>query len=273
MRVLLLTSITPRNIFLVNYLTERHNVVAKVIEKKPAPATIAEKMRVRWKMARRHGLAKTLNKLLYNKYRQHFLNGRDGAAVSELFGASRVGYSRDIPTLEVGNVNDEECIEFIKTYAPDVIAVCGTGIIKPEVFSLSRKGTINIHCGITPEYRSADPVFWALYNGEPEKVGVTIHFVDKGIDTGGIIYQQRVEVTGSDTIESLYCKCIKEGAELLSRAIADIEGSRVRTIRKEGSPNRAYFHVDLGIWQYMKFARRFEKMKKRLATGRPGKPV
>jgi methionyl-tRNA formyltransferase len=155
-------------------------------------------------------------------------------------------------------------MKFIQLQKPDIIAVCGTSVIKPKIFTLSQKGTINIHCGITPEYRSADPVFWALYNNEPDKVGVTIHYVDEGIDTGDIIYQEPVEVTRDDNLSILYCKCIKTGAELMVKAIDDIEHGNVKTVRKDSISGKAYYHMDLGIWQHFLFQRKFKKMKRSL---------
>lgn len=267
MKVLILTSRTTSNIYLVNYLTQRITVVGKVIEKRPAPESQKEKMEIRRRMLRKYGFIKTFNKLFYNKYRYYFLNRQQDDSIRQLLFPDNmdIDYTANIPTIEVPNINDELCKAFIKERQPDVIAVCGTTVIKPEVFELPAKGTINIHCGITPEYKSADPIFWALYNNEPDKVGVTIHFVDKGVDTGPIIYQQAVGVDKADDLGTLYGKCIKTGAALMSKALEDIERGDVKTIRKEGVSGKAYYHMDLGIWQYFQFRRRFGKLKRRLS--------
>ena len=166
--------------------------------------------------------------------------------------------------MEVENINEGKCIEFISEQNPDIIAVCGTTVLKPEVFRLAKRGTINIHCGVTPEYRSADPTFWALYNEEPDKVGVTIHFIDEGIDTGPIIYQKAVGIAKDDTLTTLYTKCIKTGAGLMLQAIDDIERGNVEIVNKENVSNKAYYHMDLGIWQYIVFLRRFRNIKKNM---------
>jgi len=267
--VIILTSRTTPNIYLVNNLTARHHVIAKVIEARPGPSTAQERLNVRLGMMRKYGLARTLNKLFYNKYRSHFIHKKREALLrSRLFpGDAKVEYTADIPTLEVRDINDQSCKEFLAGHRPDMIAVCGTTVLKPEVFNLSSKGTINIHVGITPEYRSADPIFWALYNGEPDKVGVTIHFVDQGIDTGDIIFQATVELTREDDPSTLYAKCIQRGAELMSQTIEEIAGGTVKTYRKEGVEGKAYFHMDLGIVEYLIFLRRFRKLKKNLLRG------
>ena len=266
MKLLILTSYTFPNIYLVNYITGRHRVVAKVIERRPRPSTMKEKMAIRSGLIQKYGILKTLNKLLYNKYRSHFIHEKREAVLRRwLFpGNSKVEYTADIPTLEVRDINDQSCKDFITRLQPDIIVVCGTTVLKPGIFQLSSKGTINIHVGITPEYRSADPIFWALYNGEPDKVGVTIHFVDQGIDTGDIIYQEAVEVTKEDDPATLYAKCIQRGAELMSKAIEDIAGGTGKTYRKEGVEGGAHFHMDLGIIEYLIFLRRFRKLKRNL---------
>jgi methionyl-tRNA formyltransferase len=171
-----------------------------------------------------------------------------------------------VPTLVVGNINDVACLEFIRTHGPELLAVCGTSILKPEVFTLAPKGAINIHTGITPEYRSADPIFWALYRGEPEKVGVTIHYVDRGIDTGSIIYQETVPVYAQDSLASISVRCIRRGAELYSRALAEIEHGSVSTIVRTGVKSRAFLSVDLGLAQYLIFRWRFRRLASRLAA-------
>jgi methionyl-tRNA formyltransferase len=179
-------------------------------------------------------------------------------------GGIPVAYSRQVPTLVVTNVNDAECVQFIRAQAPAVLAVCGTSILKPEVFTLPPAGAVNIHTGITPEYRSADPIFWALYRGEPEKVGVTIHYIDRGVDTGSIIHQETVPVYAEDSLATISVRCIRRGAELYSRALAEIENGSVRTVVRAGVVSRAFLSVDLGLAQYLVFRWRFWRLASRL---------
>lgn len=165
-----------------------------------------------------------------------------------------------MPTLHVPNINDEACQAFIRTQRPDILAVCGTGVIRAEVFALAPKGAVNIHTGITPEYRSADPIFWALYHSDLENVGVTIHYIDSGIDTGAIIYQERVPVYAGDSLEAISARCIRRGAELYVRALEDIANGTVQTISKPGVVGRAFRSIDLGLVQYLAYRVRFWRL-------------
>ena len=85
---------------------------------------------------------------------------------------------------KVEDLNSSKAQIIIKDLKPDLILVFGTGILKKETFSIPKKGSINIHTGITPNYRGSKSEFWALYNNQPELVGYTIHCIDQGIDTG-----------------------------------------------------------------------------------------
>jgi folate-dependent phosphoribosylglycinamide formyltransferase PurN len=268
MRIVVLTSETPANVWLVNQLLGRHDIAGMVIERRPLAVTAEEKVERRRRMIQRYGLLRTLNKLLFNKFRSRFLAQAEAAIVKESFVApgAATTYSREVPTIVVASVNDAACKEFISERSPDLLAVCGTTVLKPDVFTLAPKGTINIHTGITPEYRSADPIFWALYQGEPQNVGVTVHYIDRGIDTGPIIHQQRVPVYADDSLATIYVRCIRQGAELYARAIADIANGSVQTIVRAGVQSRAFLSVDLGLAQYLLFRWRFHRLASRLPS-------
>jgi methionyl-tRNA formyltransferase len=233
----------------------------------PLPAlTAQEKLERRQRLIDRYGTFRTINKLAWNWYRSRFLATKEAATVLHgLFaGQTTPAYRRPVITRVVPSINDPGCVDFVRALSPDLIAVCGTTVIKPEVFTLAPLGAVNIHTGITPEYRSADPIFWALYCGEPEKVGVTIHYIDRGIDTGPILRQENVPLEPSDSLASIYVRCIRRGAELYLEALRDIESGSARTIVRTGARNRAFYSIDLGIIQYVTFRWRFRRMRKRL---------
>jgi methionyl-tRNA formyltransferase len=75
-------------------------------------------------------------------------------------------------------------------YHPDLLVVYGFNwILPPDVFGMPRLGTINIHPSLLPRYRGPAPVLWAIRNGDAE-IGVTIHRIDEGVDTGPILAQR-----------------------------------------------------------------------------------
>ena len=270
MKIVILTSNTPSNVWLVNQILARHEVAAIVIEARPLATDAREKRARRRRMLQRYGPWRTLNKLLYNVLRWRLLGPAESARLCDHFfpGNAAVSYSREVTGVTVANINDAECIELIKRLRPEAIAVCGTSLIRPELFTLAPRGTLNIHTGITPEYRSADPIFWALYDNAPDKVGVTIHFVDQGIDTGPIIFQESVPLYAGDDLAGIAARCIERGAALYIRALDDLERSAVRTVDRSAVKGKSFRSMDLGLVQYLVFLVRF----KRLLRHRPRAP-
>lgn len=147
--------------------------------------------------------------------------------------------------IEVGNVNSDKTIETIAKLQPDVILVNGTAIISSKVLSSSKAIFINTHVGITPQYRGVHGGYWALRNNDKENFGVTVHMVDKGIDTGSIIYQQTTGVRKDDNFITypLYQNAL--ALPLLKQALEDIKMNKLKTYKKNSAESRLYYHPTL----------------------------
>jgi methionyl-tRNA formyltransferase len=84
--------------------------------------------------------------------------------------------------------HEPRCLAQLRALEPDLGVVAGTYILREDVFSIPRLGSINLHSGKVPEYRGSAPAFWELYNGESE-VGITIHWVARAVDAGRVLLQ------------------------------------------------------------------------------------
>lgn len=99
-------------------------------------------------------------------------------------------------------VNHKESLRKIKSYRPDLlISIAGNQIFKKELLELAPKGCLNLHTALLPKYRGLMPSFWVLKNNEME-TGVSVFFVDEGIDSGPILVQERIPI-GNMTQEEL----------------------------------------------------------------------
>ena len=96
-----------------------------------------------------------------------------------------------VPCHVVNSYHSSEAIKLLKDTDPDLGILYGTNIIRESVFNIPRRGSINLHQGLAPYYRGGPPVFWELLNGE-DKVGLTVHFVAREVDTGDIVLQETV---------------------------------------------------------------------------------
>jgi methionyl-tRNA formyltransferase len=136
--------------------------------------------------------------------------------------------------------NDEGLEYWISGKNPDVIVVFSMSqLLKPNIFSIPKEGTINLHAAYLPEYRGPNPDFWQYYYMEMEP-GVTVHYVDAGEDTGDIILQERVEVPlGIKSPDRLDLLVGKVGVRLIIEALEQIaSGSVERKQQPKKSPTQ-----------------------------------
>ncbi len=139
-------------------------------------------------------------------------------------------FDKEVPYLthselrvEVPHINHPEVVELIDRYQADLIVVFGTSLLKGTLLEKGRLGIINLHGGLSPEYRGADCTFWALYNQEPEKVGCTVHYINAGIDTGNIIAYVSPEIKATDDELTLFWRAVQSSADVFSVLLNRLE--------------------------------------------------
>jgi len=122
---------------------------------------------------------------------------------------------RGIPVLQPRTLRDETFSAWLDEVDPDLILVVAFGMILPEnVLSYPKYGCINVHASLLPKYRGAAPMQRAIMAGESE-TGVTIMYMDAGLDTGDMIFKKATAITDSDTLETVHDRLAEIGAELL----------------------------------------------------------
>ena len=106
----------------------------------------------------------------------------------------------------------------------------------------------------SPKYRGVHGAYWALVNNDPENCGVTIHRVDKGIDTGGVIDQKMIEITPKDSFVTYPLLQLAAGIPLMQKAIANFKNDTMGTIVVPG-PSKLWFHPTMGQYLYNRIAK------------------
>ena len=150
----------------------------------------------------------------------------------------------------VNSVNDPNCIQQLQDINPDLVIVNGTRIISKQVLNCISAKFINIHAGITPMYRGVHGAYWALVNNDADHCGVTVHFLDTGIDTGEVIFQQPISLYQQDNFVTYPLIQLGVGVGLLFKAIDKILNNDVSTMEVSGK-SRLWSHP--GIFQYLYF--------------------
>jgi peptidoglycan/xylan/chitin deacetylase (PgdA/CDA1 family)/folate-dependent phosphoribosylglycinamide formyltransferase PurN len=143
-----------------------------------------------------------------------------------------------IPVVDVGNINSQTAANELRKLSVDLGIVLGTRILKRSTFSVPSMGSINLHKGKVPEYRGQPAGFWEIYDGQ-SSAGVTIHFVDEGLDTGDIVAEATVAIHPKDSPETLRRKLDLCGAELLPRCVSQIAEGTFARLPQPKSPHKA----------------------------------
>ena len=208
-RVVVLCGGAPRHIYVANRLCRSLDVVAIVQEmgRRVTPAKLAS-------LAKPEVAARKIGRWLRD--RKRYAGNREA---SFFFGESEVRLDRPELLQRAEHINDRQVFDMVQRLAPDAIAVFGTSLIRPPLLGQGRLGMLNLHGGLSPDYRGADCTFWALYNGEPGQVGCTLHFINAGIDTGALIAHVCPEVREGDDELTLFWRAVRDSAEVYAEAI------------------------------------------------------
>ena len=146
---------------------------------------------------------------------------------------------------KVSSINNKETIDILLKYKPDIIIVNGTRLISKNILKSIDAVFVNTHIGITPEYRGVHGGYWALVNNDYNKCGVTIHLVDDGIDTGGVLYQDIIKISKLDNFNTYPYLQIAKAIPLLNKTIQDIIKGSLMINEKANSKSNLYSHPTL----------------------------
>lgn len=128
-----------------------------------------------------------------------------------------------------------DAFEIISEINPDIIITCAYGKIVPEsILNIPKLGSINVHASILPQYRGASPIQSAILNGD-KKTGITIMYMDKGMDTGDIISYEEINIDIDDNYQTLSSKLSLLGTNLLAKTLPDIINHKNNRIKQDDS--------------------------------------
>lgn len=136
--------------------------------------------------------------------------------------------------LQPKNLKSEEFQEELKSLKADLQIVVAFRMLPESVWSMPPLGTFNLHASLLPDYRGAAPINWAIINGETE-TGVTTFFLKHEIDTGSIIYQEKVPILPEENLGDVYEKLMNIGSDLVLKTVEDIAKDEVKPLPQDES--------------------------------------
>lgn len=225
---------------LYHALSQDWDVVSIILEEKPSSLRMmARRMkRLGWRTVFGQALFVVLNRLRV-KWAQPRIHELliDYGLKDEEFPAELVRH--------VQSANDPETIRLLNELQPNVVVVNGTRILSREVLNSVPAPFVNTHMGITPRYRGVHGGYWALASDDAEHCGVTVHLVDRGIDTGGVLYQNTISVTGEDNFNTYPVLQIATAIPLMHAALNDVRQGQVK-VKPGVMPSKLWSHPTLG---------------------------
>lgn len=149
--------------------------------------------------------------------------------------------SKGIPVLNPATVNSPESLAEIAAFGAELhVSMSYDQILREAILALPPRGTLNCHAGALPFYRGRNPLTWALINGESD-FGITVHWVDLGIDTGDIVRQIKVPISATDTYATLLKTAETLCADTLVEAISAVyQGTDKRVVQSTIDPVGLY---------------------------------
>ena len=194
-RTVILCSDEPHHDYLVKTLSKTVNLIAIVREPGRAQRDRARR-EGRWNdyyYALYHNLRRAA--LGLNRYRERYFESNSPPPVPPKY-----------VQLRVHSINSPDVVTLLKAVRPDLVVVMGTSILGGDLLEAAGDNIVNIHGGYLPYYRGNHCFFFALYAEDFDRIGSTIHFVNRGIDTGDIIEHVIPLIRPADNAEMLYCR-------------------------------------------------------------------
>jgi methionyl-tRNA formyltransferase len=141
------------------------------------------------------------------------------------------------------SLNDKNVERLLKSYDEKLIIFTGGGIIRKNILDNSGDGIINCHMGILPKYKGMDLPEWCILENSIEELGVTLHFMDTGIDTGDILKRIKIPLGGHKSIKSLRASFEPVMVSSMVSLVDDYLKGKVKQKKQLPNNKRQYFII------------------------------
>ena len=193
---------------------------------------------------RRSGWLRFLDVLAFRVYYKLFLAKQDRHWEAERLAQLIQDYPADlshVPTLITESPNSQAAEAFLRECRPDIAIARCKFLLKERIFSIPADGTFVMHPGLCPEYRNSHGGFWALANGEPEKVAMTLLKIDAGVDTGPVYgyFTCRFDPQRTSHVE-IQARTVLDNLPGIESKLESIHNGTAMTLPTDGRPS--------GVW-------------------------
>ena len=220
MRYVLITADGPEHRYVANRLDAAVGLDAIVVDE-GRPRTRGARLRQLW---RRYTVTQFCGRVVLSCLKRIWRDGRcRREELREVLGPECEKFTRPEAVRRVRGIHSPEGLECVRAFDPERLLVYGSGIVKDEVLALSARPPLNMHTGLSPDYRGADCFFWPLHDGRLECLGATVHRVTAEVDGGAIHSVRRARPEPEDGLHAVFARCVVVGTDQFVEVIEDLE--------------------------------------------------
>ncbi|WP_457585869.1 formyl transferase [Ensifer canadensis] len=241
-RVVVMTAGGKNPWVMINALAARFDDIV-VLEEQPESKGLFLRRR-----ARKLGWPTALGQLatmVASRFGKRFTRKR-AQEILRLYGVSATP-DPHVPVRQIVSVNDGEAAAHIRQLAPEVVFLISCRMLKPAALTQIPCPVINFHAGINPRYRGLMGGYWARINDDVGNFGATVHLVDEGVDTGGILYQSRQMPARRDTMHTYPLLQTAASTDIAIAAVGDALEGQLRPLDVAG-PSQQWYHPPIWTW-------------------------
>ena len=151
--------------------------------------------------------------------------------------------NQQLPYLVCRDLNDELCERFVHQQTPDLIVFTGGGLVRQNILQIPKYGVLNCHTGVLPAYRGMDVVEWIAMEYAIHKTdfGVSLHYMDKGVDTGPILLVHRIQPDSHDTFSTIRMHLEVEMVATMLEGVRGIASGSLQPKPQAAQDGRQYY--------------------------------
>lgn len=148
---------------------------------------------------------------------------------------------KGLTILQPEKFRNEEFLAELRALKADLQVVVAFKMLPEVVWNMPQYGTLNLHASLLPQYRGAAPINWAIINGDKE-TGVSTFLLKHEIDTGNVIFQEKVDIAENDNVEVIHDKLMEVGSELVVKTVNAIDDGDYPQIPQEDLSSKGDEH-------------------------------
>lgn len=258
MRVAIVSRCESRSLFIIRQVIKRwpeHLVICPVRESPPSES-LRERLFRRLRKLARHPIDVAANRLegaAHSFY--HWYEGGVDGQIAQLLQDSPEQPELDINRVDVPwrEINSAVVEKRIRDFGPDVLLACVAPILRPNVFRIAPHGTINVHHGLVPNYRGEHTLFWPLYYRDYDHVGVTVHYIDDGVDTGQVLATGCPAILPEDNEAAVTARATRLAARLACDVLAAAQWGMLPGLPQSRECGREFRHRQRTGWKELRY--------------------